>query len=121
MDVTVKNNLARDLGAFLADHQGEETMVIDVSQISSWTDFFIISTVRSVGHMKGLFRNINTFLKENDIQILHRHKKLHEEGWMLIDCGFMVVHLMTEEMREFYELEKLWYSGELLYQSSKSS
>ncbi len=121
MDATVKSKLARDMGVYIADHQGEETMVIEVAQVSSWTDFFVIATVRSIGHMKGLIRNILVFLKENEIEILHRHKKMHEEGWMLIDCGFMVVHLMTEEMREFYELEKLWYSGELLYQSSKSS
>ncbi|WP_319561291.1 ribosome silencing factor [Marispirochaeta sp.] len=121
MDATVKSELAKKLGEFINDHQGNETLVLDVSQVSSWTDYFIITTVRSTGHLKGLVRNIQIFLNENEIPILHRHKKIHEEGWVLIDCGFMVVHLMDEDTRNFYELEKLWYSGETVFQSSKSS
>jgi ribosome-associated protein len=121
MDATVKSKKARDLGEFIAEHQGEETQVIQVSEITSWTDFFVITTVRSEGHLKGLVRNIQNFLKENDIPILHRHKKLNEEGWVLIDCGYIVIHLMNDAMREFYELEKLYFAGETLFQSSKSS
>lgn len=121
MDATAKSKLAKNLGEFIHEHQGDETLVLDVSQVSSWTDYFIISTVRSTGHLKGLVRNIQIFLNKNNIPILHRQKKIHEEGWVLIDCGFMVVHLMDEDTRSFYELEKLWYSGETVFQSSKSS
>lgn len=121
MDATAKSDTARELGQFIAEHQGEDTLVIGVAEVSSWTDYFVISTVRSTGHLKGLLRNIQAFLRERGVEILHRHKKIHEDGWVLVDCGFMVVHLMNETMREFYELEKLWYSGETLFQSSKSS
>ena len=121
MDDIVKSKLAKDLGEFIQEHQGINTLVMNVSAVSSWTDYFIITTVRSTGHLKGLVRNIQIFLQENDIPILHHHKKVHEEGWVLIDCGFMVVHLMDEETRKFYELEELWYSGETVFQSSKSS
>ena len=121
MEDTAKSEIARELGEFISEHQGEETQVIRVSEISSWTDYFVITTVRSAGHLKGLVRNVHNFLKERNIEIFHRQKKLNEDGWILIDCGFVVVHLMNSTMRDFYELEKLWYSGDTLFQSSKSS
>ncbi len=121
MDATAKSNIAREVGEFIEDHQGLDTQVIQVSSVSSWTDFFVISTVKSMGHLKGLLKHVQNHLSLNNIEVFHRQKKIQEEGWILIDCGFMVIHLMSESMREFYELEKLWYSGETVYQSSKSS
>jgi ribosome-associated protein len=119
---TVKTrDAALEVGQLIDDHKGENTVVIDVREQSSWTSFFVISTVNSVGHLKGLTRQIKNFLSEKDVNVLHRHKRIAEDGWELIDCGFMVIHLMSEEMRQFYDLEKLWFSGELLYQSSNSS
>lgn len=119
---TVKSrDVALEVGQVIDDHKGENTVVIDVREQSSWTSFFVISTVNSVGHLKGLTRQIKNFLREKDVNVLHRHKRIAEDGWELIDCGFMVIHLMSEDMRQFYDLEKLWFSGEVLYQSSSSS
>ncbi|MCF7914373.1 MAG: ribosome silencing factor [Spirochaetaceae bacterium] len=103
------------------EHKGNETVVIDVHEQSSWTSFFVISTINSVGHLKGLTRQLKNLLSEQNVNILHRHKRIAEDGWELIDCGFVVIHLMSKEMREFYDLEKLWFSGEVLYQSPESS
>jgi ribosome-associated protein len=102
-------------------HRGNDTVVIDVSEQSSWTDFFIISTVNSLGHLKGLVKHIKAHLREKNVPLFQRHKRVTEEGWELIDCGFLVIHLMDGEMRDFYELEKLWFNSEVVYQSSKSS
>ncbi len=110
-----------EVGQMIDEHKGENTVVIDVREQSSWTSFFVISTVNSVGHLKGLTRRIKNFLTEKDVNVLHRHKRIADDGWELIDCGFMVIHLMSQEMREFYDLEKLWFSGETVYQSSSSS
>jgi ribosome-associated protein len=119
---TVKNkDLALEMGRLIDMHKGEDTVVIDVSEQSSWTDFFIISTVNSLGHLKGVVKHIKSHLREKNIPLFHRHKRITDEGWELIDCGFFVIHLMDNEMREFYELEKLWFNGEVVYQSSKSS
>ncbi|MFW5711603.1 MAG: ribosome silencing factor [Spirochaetia bacterium] len=121
VDTVKSRDAAMEVGQMIDEHKGENTVVIDVREQSSWTSFFVISTVNSVGHLKGLTRRIKNFLTEKDVNVLHRHKRIADDGWELIDCGFMVIHLMSQEMREFYDLEKLWFSGETVYQSSSSS
>lgn len=120
MEDTVKSNVL-EMAELLKEHRGEDVIVLDISRISGWTDFFIISTVRSNVHLKGLLRTMNDFFTMKNIQPLNLHKNLkHVEGWILIDCGDFVIHLMEKEQRAFYELEKLWFKSELIY-SSKSS
>ncbi len=121
VDTVKSKDAALEIAGVIEEHRGEETVVIDVSQESSWTDYFIISTVNSVGHLKGVVRHVKQYLRDRDVEILHRHKRMAEDGWELIDCGYMVIHLMSREMREFYDLEKLWFNGEELFHSSKSS
>ncbi len=121
VDTAKSKESAVEIAAVIEEHKGEDTMVIDVSDQSSWTDYFIISTVNSIGHLKGVVRHVKQYLRDLDLEILHRHKRMAEDGWELIDCGDMVIHLMSRDMREFYDLEKLWFNGEVIYQSSKSS
>src|SRR6056297_4041279 len=121
VDTVKSRDVALEIGRVIDEHKGADTVVIDVREQSSWTSFFVISTVNSVGHLKGLTRQIKNFLREKDVNVLHRHKRIAEDGWELIDCGFIVIHLMSEEMRQFYDLEKLWFSGDTVYQSSSSS
>src|SRR6056297_3195690 len=117
VDTVRTKEIAVEVGRFLDMHKSENTVVIDVSEQSSWTDYFVITTVNSMGHLKGLARNIKNFLTERDIPILRRHKRIADDGWELIDCGFMVIHLMNKKVRDFYDLEKLWFNGERMYQS----
>jgi len=121
VDTVKSRDAAIEIGRMIDEHKGNDTVVIDVHEQSSWTSFFVISTINSVGHLKGLTRQLKNLLSEQNVNILHRHKRIAEDGWDLIDCGFMVIHLMSKEMREFYDLEKLWFSGEVLYQSPESS
>ncbi|MGC9312384.1 MAG: ribosome silencing factor [Sediminispirochaetaceae bacterium] len=121
VDTVKTKDITVEIGKIIDSHKGQDTVVIDVSEQSSWTNYFVISTVNSMGHLKGLVRHIKNFLREKDVNIIHRHRRLAEDGWELIDCGFMVIHLMSEEKRGFYDLEKLWFSGQILYQSSSSS
>ena len=102
------------LATCISDHKGENVLCIDVSELSSWTDCFIIATVPSLGHMRGLVRERRNLWRELDLEINHKHKKISEDGWELVDCGSVVIHLMTEQMRSFYELEKLWHAGRLI-------
>ncbi|MDR2245978.1 MAG: ribosome silencing factor [Treponema sp.] len=104
--------LARDLSALLQDHKGQNVAVLDLRELNSWTDFFVITTVSSQTHLMGLLRHIREFCRDRGVEILRGRRKIaSDDEWVLIDLGTVVVHLMTESSRSFYELERLWSAG----------
>lgn len=106
---------AMEIAQMMIDFKGEDVVVLDVSKLNSWTDYFIIVTVNSSAHWQGLYKQVKDYVKQNDLEIHVPNKKTPDgDDWNLIDIGGIVVHLMTKEAREFYDLEKLWHSGEKL-------
>ena len=120
MEDTAKIDLVRKIAEEIEAHKAENVVAMDIREQNSWTDYFIIATASSQGHMKGLLRNIRGYLVENGIEFKNKYKNLEDFSWLFIDCGFMVIHLMDDETRDFYDLEKLWFNGKTIY-SSKSS
>ena len=95
----------------IADHKGEDTVLLDISNVSPIADFFVIATANSSAHMAGLIRTLTAFFHENGVRPLNRHKGRDEKGWLLLDCGDFIIHLMEKEQREFYDLERLWFKA----------
>ena len=75
----------------------------------------MIATVHSSTHCQGLAKMVKDYTKENEMQIhLTNRKSPDGDDWNLIDIGSVVVHLMSKDAREFYELEKLWHNGKVV-------
>jgi ribosome-associated protein len=110
-----RKEYATELAGLLSEYRAQDVVAIDVADVSDVTDLLIICTVNSGGHLRGLYRRVVDYLSEHKIETLRSAKRPDENRWVLIDCGFMVIHLMDAESREFYELEKLWFSGETIY------
>jgi ribosome-associated protein len=113
--------LARRIALLIEEHRGLATTALYIGERSSFTDCFVITTVTSGAHLRGLRKNILEFLHAEGLALFHRKKGPGDEGWQVMDCGVVVIHLMTAEKRDFYELERLWFEGELLFQSSSKS
>jgi ribosome-associated protein len=99
---TLKLVLAR-----LDDMKAEETVTIDLRGKSAFSDYMVVTTGRSNRHVGAVAENVAKGLKEAG------QKKLHVEGltncdWVLIDTGEVVLHVFRPEVREFYNLERLW-------------
>jgi ribosome-associated protein len=105
-------NKAVEIAQLLEDGKGKDVTVINVSELNSWTDYFVIATVSSSAHWQGLYRQVKDYVKANDLGIhVTRKKSPDGDDWNLIDIGPIVVHLMSDAARQFYDLEKLWHSG----------
>lgn len=112
---------AAAVARFLEDHKAEDTVVLDLTRITTLTDFFVITTARSSAHLAGLVKELSRLFPQIGVRPLGRHKRSTDRGWLLVDCGDFVIHLMEKEQREFYELERLWFKAERIPYSSKSS
>jgi ribosome-associated protein len=91
----------------LEDMKAEETVTIDLRGKSAYSDYMIVTTGRANRHVGAIAENVTKGLKENGI------KNIHVEGmpncdWVLIDSGDVIVHVFRPEVREFYNLERLW-------------
>ena len=111
----IKDNFAESLKKLLLDHNGQDVTLLDLRKINNWTDFFIITTVTSKTHMEGLEKHIKDFCKNNNLEIIGKTRTIKntedalQNYWRIIDLGFIVIHLMTNEARNFYELERIWH------------
>lgn len=97
---------------FLDSQKCLDINVIDVEGRCSWADVLIIGTVTSVGHLRGVVHELWGELRDLGLVVSERHKTAAGDGWELIDCGSIVIHLMSAELRDFYSLEKLWKKTE---------
>ncbi len=106
------------IGKLLSDHKGIDVVVLDLSGLNAWTDYFVIATVTSSTHLKGLQNHVKDYGSETGVEILRRQRKVaSDDEWNLIDMGSIVVHLMTARSRAFYELERLWSPASVLWRA----
>lgn len=101
------------LAKALAEHKGGEVVVLDLGPCQTWTDFFVLATASSTTHLRGLARAADEWAHEVKAEIRNSPRIADDEGWVLLDLGNVVAHLMTAESRAFYELEKLWFQAEV--------
>ena len=106
---------AKEIAKLMEDGKGNNVTLLDISGLNSWTDYFVIVTVTSSAHWQGLYKQIKDYIKDNDLEIhLTNRKSPDGDDWNLIDLGSIVVHLMSETARSFYDLEKLWHAGKVI-------
>jgi len=100
--------LARFCAAQALEKLGSDVVALNVRDISSIADCFVIVTATSVPHLKALAGHLEETVREN---FQRRPLAVDGEpasGWVLIDFGSVLVHIMSEEIRAKYELERLW-------------
>lgn len=99
--------MALRLATVLNDKKGKEILVLDTNHISSLADYFILCTGTSAPQLKALADACEKAMKDEGIP--PHHIEGHRGGtWILQDYADVVLHLFSEEAREFYSLDRLW-------------
>ena len=95
----------------LDDKKGLDIKLLKIDEVSSLADYFIICTGTSNTHVKTLCDYAEYTLEQLGEPMLGREGH-RGNTWELLDYGSIVVHVFTEEAREFYSLERLWADAE---------
>jgi ribosome-associated protein len=106
--------LARKIVDILADGKAEDILLLDIHEISSAADYFIMCNAASERQLGALRSNVREEVKKTTQTLTMRVEGTPSSGWILMDYGAVVVHLFIPELRAFYDLEGLWRDGHVV-------
>ena len=97
----------------LEDKKGEDILLLDIRELTDFTDYFVICSGTSDRMLKALADEVL-----ERVRTVHgmkgRVEGLPQDGWLLIDYVDVVVHLFSPDRRDYYRLEELWGKGKVL-------
>ncbi len=91
----------------LYDKKAENIDILNISELTSLGDYFIICTCNSTTQVRACVDEVEEKMTEYGIKPSHK-EGYHGGDWVLVDFGDIIVHVMHREKREFYALERLW-------------
>ncbi|ANH78713.1 ribosome silencing factor [Candidatus Chlamydia sanziniae] len=103
-------NLLKVIIKAIDKKKGKNAIVLDVRAISGLTDYFVFAEGNVAAHVKALAETIIQELKEQSLSPLHVEGLIHSD-WVVIDYGFIIIHIFISTVREKYRLEELWKDG----------
>lgn len=94
----------------ISSKKGLDIQVIEISGVSVIADYMVIATGTSSTHIKALAEEVEYQLDEAGVSVSHIEGH-RSNTWILLDYIDVIVHVFSEEAREFYDLDKLWQDG----------
>jgi ribosome-associated protein len=99
--------------ALSLDLKAADVKVLDLSQLSDATDYFVIASGTSDTHVRAVAEHLIEELKKEGVRV-HHVEGLQQGRWVLLDYVDFIVHVFHPTLREFYQLERLWSDGEVV-------
>ena len=94
----------------LKEKKGEDIKVVYLQEVNSYLEYSVIVTANSDTHVQALGRELSKLLKSIN-ENKYNSREQYKENWLLLDYIDIVIHIFTEEAREFYNLDNLWADG----------
>ena len=91
-----------------AAKKGEDTVILSVGEVLSITDCFVVTSASNPRLVKTIVEEVEKQVKEAGGPSPIRIEGLSDAQWVLLDYGDFVVHVFLDEVRRYYELERLW-------------
>lgn len=91
----------------IEDKKGEQTVVLDISEILSLADYFVISSANNINQLQAISDDLQELLEKEGLKI-NKVEGAKNSSWVLLDFTDIVIHLFTKEDRIFYNLERIW-------------
>jgi len=110
----ISAQLARDVIRTAEDKKAKDVIVLNLKGISIMSDYFVILSGESSTHMRSIAQALERKLRENKVRLLNP-KDFMNDRWILMDFGPIVVHIFSEEGRQFYQLERLWADAKKMF------
>ena len=90
-----------------SNKQAVDTVLLDVRDICSFADYFVIAGGESDRQIRAIYDEVEHILKKEGI-FPHHSEGAVDSGWLLLDFGYVIVHIFAPSQREYYQLDKAW-------------
>lgn len=91
------------------DRKAENILRLNLKEFSAVSDYFVLCTGTSTTHVNAIADHVRRdVLEKTGLKPIHTEGASNESGWTVVDYGGVMVHVMTAEKREEYQLESLW-------------
>jgi ribosome-associated protein len=90
-----------------SEKQAADIVLLDVGGVASFTDYFVILSAENSRQMNAVSEDILHVLKKEGLMPRHTEGSA-DSGWLLIDYGYVIVHIFTPLQRAHYQLDALW-------------
>jgi ribosome-associated protein len=104
---------AKRAAALCLDLKAVNVMVLDLTDVSDATDYFVIASGNSDTHVRSIAEHVLEALKKQGVRV-HHVEGLQQGRWVLLDYVDFVVHVFHPVLREFYQLERLWSDADVM-------
>ncbi|HEY1405646.1 MAG TPA: ribosome silencing factor [Spirochaetota bacterium] len=98
--------IVRSCGETLVDKKASDVVLLDLRKVNTYLDYFIICTANSKVHCRALAKEMEHFFGTYNFR--SKGKDVSDSDWIVLDYNEIVVHIFTEDVRNYYALEKLW-------------
>jgi len=100
-------DIARRAVEIASEKQASNIVLLDVRDICTFSDYFVICSGDNERQIRTIYEDIEQSLKKEN-EITHHNEGTIDSGWLLLDYGDVIVHIFSEEEREYYRLDELW-------------
>jgi len=105
---TAALDLARVVAAVADAEHGSDVLVLEVGDVLAVTEYFVIVSASNRRLVRTLVDEIEVQTRDQTGRSPHRSEGVRENQWVLVDYGDVVVHVFLAEVREYYEIERLY-------------
>lgn len=99
---------ALKIADLIADSPATNTVVLDIRQLSSIADFFVICSGENERQLRAIANDVRQGLAEVGVRPRRSDEGSSASGWLLLDYDDVIVHVMDVDQRAFYRLEEMW-------------
>lgn len=112
-DIATSRVLAVDIADVIAETPASDTRVIDIHELSTIADVFVICSGENERQLRAITRTLTDEMSESG-RAPRRIEGDTTSGWILMDFGDVIVHIFDAELRTFYDLEERWSEAPVL-------
>ncbi|MFV1883518.1 MAG: ribosome silencing factor [Balneola sp.] len=104
----------------LRKRKAQDIVILDVSELTTLTDYFVVCSGNSDTQIKAIADSVEEELLEKAGEKAWKKEGLQARSWIILDFINTVVHVMSREKREFYNIEQMWNDAKVTYIENES-